>query len=135
MHDQCTVKIFLDNETHPLGEFKAPVSFDLDTSKLTDGKHILRIISLSNNGHEGIRSIPFEVRNGPAIDIEGIHENAVVDGILPLMVHAYSKGDQKKFLIEGSETPRSIPAWLWVVIVLLLGWGMYFFIASLNMAL
>ena len=68
-------------------------------------------------GKEGIRKIPFTVRNGPAIAIEGIADNAVVDGVLPLMINAYSKGDQKKFLIEGSETPHSIPAWLWVIII------------------
>lgn len=135
MRDQCTIKIFLDNETHPLGEFKAPINFELDTRKLTDGMHTLKIISMGSSGREGVRNIEFEVRNGPAIEVDGIHDNAVVDGILPLMVHAYSKGDQKKFLIEGSEVPRSIPAWLWVVIVLLVGWGMYYVITSLNMRL
>ena len=135
MRDQCTIKIFLDNETHPLGEFKVTINFELDTRKLTDGMHTLKIISMGSSGREGVRNIEFEVRNGPAIEVDGIHDNAVVDGILPLMVHAYSKGDQKKFLIEGSEVPRSIPAWLWVVIVLLVGWGMYYVITSLNMRL
>jgi len=135
MQNQCTVKIFLDDNDHPIGEYSAPVNFELDTSKLTDGHHTLRIVSISNTGKEGVRSIPFEVRNGPAIAIEGINENAVVDGILPLMVNAYSKGDQKKFLIEGSETPRSIPAWLWMVIIIFAAWGMYYVITSLNMNL
>ena len=62
-------------------------------------------------------------------------ENAVVDGVLPLMINAYSKGDQKKFLIEGSETPHSIPAWLRLVILLFIGWAMYYLIISLNMKL
>jgi hypothetical protein len=50
---------------------------------LVDGNHTLKIISKDPTGKEGIRLIPFQVRNGPAIAIEGIKENAVVDGVLP----------------------------------------------------
>lgn len=133
MKDQSTVFIFMDNDYKPMGEYKTPVNFELDTTKLVDGEHILKIVSKSLQGKEGIRKIPFTVRNGPSIAIEGISENTVVDGVLPLMINAYSKGDQKKFLIEGSETPHSIPAWLWMVIILFVGWAMYYFITSLNM--
>lgn len=133
MKDQSTVFIFMDDEYKPMGEYKTPVNFELDTTKLVDGEHVLKIVSKSNVGKEGIRKIPFTVRNGPSIAIEGISENTVVDGVLPLMINAYSKGDQKKFLIEGSETPHSIPAWLWMVIILFVGWAMYYFITSLNM--
>ncbi|MEO8406654.1 MAG: cytochrome C, partial [Chitinophagaceae bacterium] len=107
--------------------------FDLDTGKLVDGSHTLKIISKDPTGKEGIRLIPFEVRNGPAISIEGIKENAIVDGILPIMINAYGKGDQKKFLIEGSETPQSIPAWVWILIIGIGGWVTYYLIAYLNM--
>ena len=132
---QSTVLIYIDEETTPIGEYKVPINFELDTTKIVDGDHTLKIVSKSNLGKEGIRKIPFTVRNGPAIAIEGIKENAVVDGILPLMINAYSKGDQKKFLIEGSETPHSIPAWLWIIIILFVGWAMYYAITSLNMNL
>lgn len=135
MENQSSVFIYLDDETKPIGEYKVPINFELDTTKIVDGDHVLKIVSKSNLGKEGIKIIPFTVRNGPAIDVEGITENAVVDGILPLMINAYSKGDQKKFLIEGSETPHSIPAWLWIVIVLFVGWAMYYFIVSLTMTL
>lgn len=135
MQNQCSLKIFIDDNPKPIGEYAAPVSFEIDTSKLVDGEHYLRIVSISNSGKEGIRTIPFIVRNGPAISIEGINENDVVDGVVPLMINAYSKGDQKKFLIEGSETPRSIPAWLWAIIILFVGWTMYYFITSALMKL
>lgn len=135
MQNQSSVLIYIDEEIKPIGEYKVPVNFELDTTKIVDGEHILKIVSKGNLGKEGIRKIPFTVRNGPAIAIEGITENAVVDGILPLMINAYSKGDQKKFLIEGSETPHSIPAWLWVAIILFVGWAMYYLIVSLNMNL
>jgi len=135
MHNQSSVLIYIDEEMKPIGEYKVPINFELDTTKIVDGNHILKIVSKSSLGKEGIRKIPFTVRNGPSIAVEGINDNAVVDGILPLMINAYSKGDQKKFLIEGSETPHSIPAWLWVIVILFVGWAMYYAIVSLNMDL
>lgn len=77
--------------------------------------------------------MPFEVRNGPAIAIEGIKENAVVDGVLPLMINAYGKGDQRSFLIEGSETPQSIPAWVWILIIAFAGWAMFYLFSYISL--
>jgi hypothetical protein len=128
MRDKSTIFIFIDEESKPVAEVKSPVSFELDTRKLTDGDHTLTIVSKDPTGKEGIRKIPFVVRNGPAIAIEGIKENSVVDGVLPLMVNAYGKGDQKTFLIEGSETPQSIPWWIWTLIIGFAGWALYYHI-------
>lgn len=133
MKDKSLILIFLDNEEKPVASFVSPVHFELDTRKLADGPHTLRIVSKDPTGKEGIRLIPFEVRNGPAIAIEGIKENAVVDGILPLMINAYGKGDQKKFLIEGSETPQSIPSWVWILIIGFGGWALYYLITYISM--
>ncbi|WP_290790081.1 cytochrome C [Flavihumibacter sp. UBA7668] len=126
MSDKSTIFIFIDNDSKPIAKVLSPVSFELDTRKLTDGEHILRIISKDPTGKEGIRKIPFVVRNGPAIDIEGIRENAIVDGVIPIMINAYGKGDQKGFLISGSETPQSIPWWVWIIIIGFSGWAMYY---------
>lgn len=133
MIDKSTIFIFLDEEPKPIAEFISPVNFELDTHKMVDGNHTLRIVSRDPTGKEGIRVIPFEVRNGPSIAIEGIKENAVVDGILPLMINAYGKGDQKTFLIEGSETPQSIPSWVWILIIGFAGWVLYYLITYLSM--
>lgn len=133
MEDKSTVVIFLDDDQKPVGEFVSPVNFELDTRKLVDGKHLLRVISKDPTGKEGIRLIPFEVKNGPAIAIEGIRENAVVDGVVPLMINAYGKGDQKKFLITGSETPQSIPAFLWILVIGFLGWSLYYLITYASL--
>lgn len=127
-----TIYLFLDDSDRPLAELASPVSFELDTRKLSDGEHILKIISRDPGGKEGIRKIPFTVRNGPAILVEGIKENAVVDGVVPLMVNAYGKGDQREFLITGSETPQSIPGWVWIIIVGFAGWGMYYLLRYLT---
>ncbi len=126
MSDKSTIFIFIDDETKPIAEVLSPVSFELDTRKLTDGEHVLKIVSKDPTGKEGIRKIPFVVRNGPAIAVEGIKEHSVVDGVLPLMINAYGKGDQKSFLIEGSETPQSIPWWVWIIIIGFAGWALYY---------
>jgi hypothetical protein len=130
MEDRSTLLIFIDDEPKPIGEYPAPFHFELDTTRLVDGNHTLKIISKSPEGKEGIRKIPFVVRNGPAIAIEGLRESEVVDGKLPLMINAYSKGDQKKFLIEGSETPRSIPSLFWASIIVFFAWAAYYFIQN-----
>ena len=128
MEDKSKIVVFIDDEEQPVAAFTSPVNFELDTRKLVDGKHTLKIVSKDPTGKEGIRLIPFEVRNGPAIDVEGIRENAVVDGVLPLMINAYGKGDQKTFLIEGSETPQSIPSWVWILIIGFAGWALYYLV-------
>ena len=130
MDASSTILIFIDDDATPIAELLSPISLELDTRKLVDGNHTLKIVSRDPAGKEGLRLIPFVVRNGPSISIEGIKENAVVDGILPLMINAYGKGNQTKFLITGSETPKSIPSWVWI---LLIGVGaslIYYFIAS-----
>ena len=131
MEDKSTIIIFIDDEPKPIVSFISPVHFELDTRKLVDGDHILKIVSKDPTGKEGIRLIPFQVRNGPAISIEGIKENAVVDGVLPLMINAYSKGDQKTFLIAGSETPQTIPSWVWILIIGFAAWVLYYLITYL----
>lgn len=132
MNQKSKVLVFLDGNPQPIGEFDTPVQFELDTRKLVDGEHSLKIIGREPSGKEGIRVIPFTVRNGPAIAIEGLKNNDVVDGVLPIMINAYGKGDQKQFLIVGSETPRSIPSWIWALIILFMGWGVFYAITNFT---
>ncbi|MFI5159792.1 MAG: cytochrome C [Sphingobacteriales bacterium] len=130
MEDKSFVTLFIDDDPQPVGTFPAPVSFDLDTKKLTDGKHILKVVSKDHRGKEGIKTIPFVVRNGPAIAVEGIKKDEVVDGVLPLMINAYSKGDQKTFMLQGSETPQSIPFWIVILLIMFVAWAVYYHITS-----
>lgn len=132
MESKSKVIIFVDDETLPIAEFDAPVNFELDTRKLKDGLHQLKIISKDPTGKEGIKIVPFTVRNGPAITIDGINDNDVVDGVLPLMINAYGKGNQKQFLIDGSETPKNVPSWLFAAIIAFVAWAIYFTITSLG---
>lgn len=133
MQDKSKVILFIDEETNPVAEFTTPANFELDTRKMTDGKHTLKIISKSPDGKEGIRVVPFEVRNGPHIDIEGIKEETIVDGIVPLMINAYSKGNANRFYIEGSETPKSIPAWVWIMLITIAAWSMFYLFTYIKM--
>jgi hypothetical protein len=131
--DKSQVTLFIDDDPKPVAALQVPVQFELDTRKLTDGEHTLKIVSRSPGGREGIRKIPFVVRNGPAISVEGIGENEVVDGVLPLMINAYDKGNQKNFMIVGSETPQSIPSWLWILLIVFGGWAVYYLITNFNL--
>ncbi len=135
MNHTSTVFLFLDNDPKPIGEFLVPVNFELDSRKLVDGEHVLKIVSKDPMGKEGIRKVPFIVRNGPGIALEGMSDNEVIDGVIPLMINAYGKGDQKQFLIEGSESPHSIPAWLYVIIIGFIGWAIYYSVTAMNMGL
>lgn len=132
--DNSIIFLFLDQETQPIAMMDTPVVFDLDTSKLTDGAHMLKIVSRSPSGKEGVRFIHFTVANGPSISVEGIKENEIVDGVLSLMINAYDKGNQKSFIISGSETPRTIPFWVWVIIIVFIAWAIYYEITSANVA-
>ena len=132
MEVKNTISIFIDDEKQPIASFATPVNFELDTRKLTDGQHTLTIVSKDVTGKEGLRKIPFLVRNGPAISIEGIKENDIVDGIVSLMINAYGKGLQKKFIIEGSETPQTVPSWIWILLIAFISWAIYYFVTSFS---
>lgn len=131
--EKSKVLLFVDDDVQPVAEMFPPVQFDFDTRKLTDGEHILKLVSKSPTGREGIRKIKFIVRNGPAIAIEGLAENQVVDGTIPLMINAYDKGNQKKFIIEGSETPQSVPNWLWIIVIGFFGWAAFYLIRNFSL--
>lgn len=133
MESKGTIRIFLDDDPKSLGEFTSPVAFDLDTRKLPDGNHVLKILSKDTGGREGVRLIPFVVRNGPTIDVEGLKQNDTVDGMLPIMINAYGKGAQDKFIIYGSESPRGIPSWVIVLVILFVGWAMHYLVSYLSM--
>lgn len=133
MSQKSKIFIFIDDEHIPIAETYSPVNFELDTHKLADGKHQLRIVSKDPEGKEGIRIIPFEVRNGPAIEITGIRENAVLDDRVPIMINAYGKGNSETFLIDGSETPQGIPWWVWIIMIVFIGWAMYYVFMFLHL--
>lgn len=128
------VRVFLDDNPVPLAEYQPPVKMMLDTTKLTDGKHNLRVIARSTDGVEGIRDVPFIVRNGPAITVVGLRDNDIVDHHLPITINAYGSEREDMFIVTGSETPAAIPAWVWVLVIAFIAWGLFFLIRHLTPA-
>ena len=128
MEDNRIIKVYLDNEPRPFAEFAPPVKFVLDTTKIPDGQHILKIVARSSSNVEGIHTIPFEVRNGPAISVVGLKKNDVVDTQIPITINAYGSETKDSFVIRGSETPKAIPAWVWALIIAFLGFALFYII-------
>lgn len=126
MKDNRTVKVFLDSDPAPFAEFAPPVRFIFDTTKIPDGKHVLKIVARSTSGNEGVRTIPFEVRNGPAISVVGLKDNEVVNEQIPVTINAYGSERDDVFVVTGSETPKAIPAWVWALVVAFIGFAIFY---------
>lgn len=132
MEDNRIIKIFLDDDPKPFAEFSPPVKFVFDTTKIPDGQHKLKIVAKSTDGIEGIRTIPFEVRNGPAIAVVGLDENEVVNEQIPITINAYGSERKDVFVVTGSETPKAIPAWVWALLISFIGFALFYFIMYWN---
>jgi len=100
----------------------------LDTTKIPDGKHHLKIVARSSSVVEGVKKIAFEVRNGPEISVLGLKENEVVDAQIPITINAYGSETKDEFVIRGSETPKAIPAWIWALVISFVGFALFYFI-------
>jgi len=135
MEDTRIIKVFLDGEDRPFAEFSPPVKFVLDTTKISDGKHELKIVAKSSQGVEGLKKISFEVRNGPEISVVGLSENEVVDAQLPITINAYGSETNDNFVIKGSETPKAIPAWVWALLISFLAFALFYAIMYWNQEL
>lgn len=103
MAEERSIKLFGREDPAPFAEFAPPVKFLFDTTKLPDGPHSLRIVARSTNGVEGVRTIPFEVRNGPAITVLGLKPNEVVDDRIPITINAYGSERNDVFMINRSQ--------------------------------
>lgn len=125
------VYLYIDEEPHPIAELQTPVVFNLETTKLTDGDHTLKIVSKFDQ-KEGVKEIKFTVRNGPIIHIEGLRSNETVSGTLPLMLNAYDTGRKQSFIIKGSENPRTIPVWVWVLALVFVAWATFYILSNFS---
>lgn len=127
-----TVSVRLDNEKIPFGVFEPPVKIVLDTTKIPDGKHELKINAVSSNGFESVRIIPFEVRNGPEIAVVGLKNNEVIESITAITINAYGSESSETFVIRGSETPKAIPSWVWACLIVFVCFAIFYFITHWN---
>jgi len=120
------VKVFLDDDPVPFAALETPSKILFDTTKIPDGKHTLKIVAGSPEGKEGVRIIPFEVRNGPSISVIGLKDHQVVDDKLPITINAYASQRKELFVVRGSEDPKGIPLWVWVTLLLFIGWALHY---------
>jgi hypothetical protein len=125
------VRLFMDNSPTPFAEYAPPVKIDLNTTHLIDGDHVLKVVARSSNGTEGVRLIPFTVRNGPAISVIGLDKGDTVSDVIPVTISAYGSERNDSFVITASETPTAIPAWVWATVIGFVGWGSYYLISYL----
>jgi hypothetical protein len=122
------IKVFLDDEEKPFAEFRPPVKFVLDTTKIPDGKHLLKVVARSSNNVEGVKEIPFEVRNGPEIAVVGLKAGEIVDNQVAITLNSYGSERQDEFVVTGSETPKGIPSWVWALLIGFIGFALFYFI-------
>lgn len=130
-NNHAKVYIYIDDEPNPIAELNTPVKFLLDTSKLVDGEHMLKIVSKFGSS-EGLKKVPFIVRNGPIIHLDGLDNHETINGIVPIMLNAYDTSRKQSFIIKGSESPRTIPVWVWVIALVFVAWAIFYLIRNFS---
>jgi len=124
-HDNEII-VYLDEESEPIARYRPPASFDLDTTSMEDGPHVLRIVAVDRSRSRGVRKIHFEVRNGPGIAVDGLREHDVVEGKISVLINAYGGAYEEKWEPRRAETPAPVPTWAWVVLIAVVAWAMYY---------
>jgi mono/diheme cytochrome c family protein len=124
--DPVKVEILLDDQKEPIAVYKPPGSFELDTTKLPDGRHRLHVRATDRNGLVGVRDIPFVVRNGPGIAVVGLNSGDIVEGKISILVNAYGGATEKDWEPVRAETPAPIPTWAWVLFLGIVCWAMWY---------
>jgi mono/diheme cytochrome c family protein len=120
------IDIFVDGAAEPLLSTTPPLSFELDTSRLEDGPHVMRIEAYDAHGVKGVRTIDFTVRNGPGIAVSGLQQHDVLDGKIPVIVNAYGGTSAVDWEPSQAETPAPPPTWAWVTLILVVAFGMFY---------
>ena len=120
------VDLFVDDAARPLLSLTPPLSFELDTSRLEDGPHVMRIEAYDVHGVKGVRTVDFTVRNGPGIAISGLQQDDVLDGKIPIIVNAYGGTSAVDWEPSQAETPAPPPTWAWLSLILFGAFGLFY---------
>ncbi len=120
------IDIFLDGAAEPLLSTTPPLSFELDTSLMKDGPHVMRIEAYDTLGVRGTRTIDFSVRNGPGIAVAGFRQHDVLDGKIPVIVNAYGGATAVNWEPSQAETPAPAPTWAWVLLIVVVAFGIFY---------
>lgn len=130
--DQTRVEVFLDDDPEPIVSHRPPARFQLDTTQLADGPHTLQIKAYDSSGQQGLRSIPFVVRNGPGIAVNGLGDNDILEGKLPILVNAYGGAGETYWEPSRVETPAPIPTWIWVLFIVIVAFAAFYGVRQWN---
>lgn len=126
------VVVYLDEAAEPLLSYRPPVRFELDTSRLDDGKHRLRIEAYDSTGQKGVRVVPFVVRNGPGISVTGLSDDDVLEGKIDVLVNSYGGAGETHWEPSRAETPAPVPTWAWVLFIVIVAFGVFYGVRQWN---
>ncbi|MGH9862180.1 MAG: c-type cytochrome [Candidatus Acidiferrales bacterium] len=129
-HDPVKVEIFLDDSPEPIGVYRPPATFELDTTRLPDGPHRLSIRAYDQAGVVGVREVRFIVRNGPGIALMGLKNDDIVEGKIPVLINAYAGTHDERWEPTRAETPAPVPTWAWVLFLLVVVWAGYYWFSA-----
>ncbi|WP_038058481.1 c-type cytochrome [Thermus amyloliquefaciens] len=109
------IEVYLDGASEPLAVLREPpYRLNLDTRKIPDGEHVLRVVTHFRGGGKEIKEIPFTVNNYPDVMVLGLDEGGEVAGNLEL-----------RLAVGEPELPvepvRFNPIWYAVASVIVLG--------------
>lgn len=123
-NDAASISIFIDDAAEPIATYKPPARFLLDTTRLADGEHVLRIQAVDAVGNVGVRRIPFVVANGPGITVTGLRAGSRVRGAVEVDINAF--GAHEPFDPVRAESQGPIPVWTWVFFAIIVAWAAWY---------
>lgn len=130
--DKNKIHVYLDGQDEPIVSYRPPVRFELDTTRLEDGPHTLKVVASDSAGQQGVRTINFEVRNGPGIDVEGVRDEDILDGKVPILLNAYGGAKEPFWEPARAETPAPVPTWAWVLLLVIAAWSSFYIAQQWN---
>lgn len=79
------IEVYLDGGTEPVQVLtNPPFKVSYDTRSLSDGEHLLRVVTHYTNGAREVKEIPFKVANTPGVLVQGLEEGKEVSGTLDI---------------------------------------------------
>jgi len=123
-HEPVSISVFLDDGAEPISVHRPPARVSIDTTKLHDCEHVLRIEAVDAIGNAGLRRMTFTVANGPGITVTGLRHGARIRGAIDIEVNAF--GATEPFDPERAESWGPIPVWTWVLFAVIVAWAAWY---------
>lgn len=77
------IEVYLDGGAEPVQVLtQPPFKVTYDTRSLSDGEHLLRVVTYYTNGAREVKEVPFKVANTPGVLLQGLEEGKEVSGTL-----------------------------------------------------